>query len=422
MHVLYLHQYFVPPDGAGGTRSYEMARRFVRAGHKVTLVTSSAFFPDHYRFDRRVTALDIEGIRIHVVRVPYSNRYGFLRRVAAFLWFALAATVLAVRIERPDVIFATSTPLTIAIPGIAARLRHRRPMVFEVRDLWPELPIAIGALRNPLAKALARLLERAAYRSSDSVIALSPGMRAGVCRTGMAAESVHVIPNGCDVESFGRAHHAVPFQFPAPMEGGSIVLYAGTLGAINGVEYLVHVAAAMREVAPSVRFAIVGDGAMRERIVKLAQATGVLGTNLWILAPVSKSAMPSLLQQAAVATSLFVDIPEMRNNSANKFFDALAAGTPVAINYGGWHAELLSSTGAGVVLPPRDPAAGAEQLAALLRDAERMRLAREAARELAMTRFDRDILAAQLRRILEEVADAHRAPAARPDVSVGGGG
>ena len=241
MHILYIHQYFVPPDGSGGTRSYEMARRMVRAGHRVTLLTSTAFFPEHYRFDKSLTKLEIDGIRIFALKVPYANAMGFRQRVTAFLQFAVRATLEAMRSDRPDVVFATSTPLTIAIPAIAAKIWHRRPMVFEVRDLWPELPIAMGMLQNPVAKIAARALELIAYRSSREVIALSPGMRDGVARTGYPAERISVVPNSCDVELF--RHNTGKVELPFDAGDDPVVTYAGTLGAINGVDYLVDIAA-----------------------------------------------------------------------------------------------------------------------------------------------------------------------------------
>ena len=129
MRILYLHQYFVPPDGSGGTRSYEMARRFVQAGHEVVLITSSAFFPDSYSLEKTRNILEIEGIELRVLNVPYSNKMTFSPRVLAFLKFVFMASVESLKIRDVDVVFATSTPLTIAIPGIIAKLRHHCPLI-----------------------------------------------------------------------------------------------------------------------------------------------------------------------------------------------------------------------------------------------------------------------------------------------------
>ncbi len=403
MRILYLHQYFCPPQSNGGTRSYEFARRLIANGHEVCMITSSAFL-SHCDQASRVSRLNIAGIPTVVIHVPYSNAMSFGQRIRAFFQFAWYASREAV-CQKADVVFATSTPLTIAIPGIVARLRHRIPMVFEVRDLWPELPIAVGALKNPLAKAAARWLEWLAYHSSVHIIALSPGMAEGVIRRGVSPDRVTVIPNSCDLDLFdvpSEQGQSIRDRLKLASEQ-PLVVYTGTFGLINGVEYLVDVAAAMRTLAPDAHFLLVGDGARRGIVTQKARSTGVLGNNLTIWDPVPKVKLPAVMAAATVATSVFLPLKPMWNNSANKFFDALAAGRPIAINYGGWQADLLRETGAGIVLPPDDPAEAAHQLASFVHDGARLRAAGEASRYLARTRFDRDTAARQLESILRSV-------------------
>ena len=160
MKILYLHQYFRTPHMHGGTRSYEMARRMVEAGHEVHLVTTWQDETDHETWWHE----EIDGINVHWLPVPYSNKMGIAQRIGAFFKFALKAKGKATAIGG-DVVFSTSTPLTIAIPGVLTARRLKCRHVFEVRDLWPELPMAIGALRNPVLIWAARALERFAYRN-----------------------------------------------------------------------------------------------------------------------------------------------------------------------------------------------------------------------------------------------------------------
>jgi glycosyltransferase involved in cell wall biosynthesis len=381
----------------------------VRDGHAVTLVTSSAFFPEHYQLNGPVTTLEYEGVRLCVLRVPYSNRFGYLRRMVAFVEFAWRSARIAARVAGADLVFATSTPLTIAIPAMFAKNRLRVPMVFEVRDLWPELPVAIGALRNPLVVALARWLERTAYASAARVVALSPGMRQGIISAGCAAEKVVVVPNACDVELF-RGGDAERFLRDHPeLAGRPLVTYAGTVGPINGVDFLARVAAETQGIQPDIAFVVVGKGRESDRLRAVAQDLGVLGANFFMLPPIPKPQVPSLLAATTLATSLFIDLPSMWHNSANKFFDALAAGRPVLINYGGWQAELLERTGAGLVVSPSDPAGAARRLAEFIRDPTRVAQAGAAARELADGEFNRDRLAGEFGRVLADVVREDRA-------------
>ncbi|HLA64619.1 MAG TPA: sugar transferase [Rhodothermales bacterium] len=414
MKILYLHQYFVTPDGSGGTRSYEMARRFVEAGHEVHVVTSARETRDGIS---GWTESLVEGVHVHALPVPYSNRMSYTRRMGAFASFALRAGARAAEIGG-DVVFATSTPLTIAVPGVYAARRLDVPMVFEVRDLWPELPVAMGALKNPALIAAAEALERFAYRNAAHVVALSPGMRDGVIRAGYPARDVTVVPNGADVGTFRNPEGgAEAFLATRPhLRGKKLVVYTGTLGPINGVDYLVDVAAAARAQGhDSLHFLVLGDGRERERVLAHARETGVLGVNFELEAPVPKAEVPNVLAAASVACSLFVDLPAMRHNSANKFFDALAAARPVLINYEGWQAALLRESGAGIVAPPADPARTAADLAALVHDDTRLAAMGAAAADLADRNFDRDRLAAQLLRTLEAAVEAPAAvPVAEP--------
>ena len=357
----------------------------------------------------------MEGIDLVVLRVPYSNDMGFGKRIWAFVRFAMGATFQALKVKDVDVVFATSTPLTIILPGYCASRFRAAPLVFEVRDLWPALPIAVGALKNKVAIWLARQLERFAYRSASHIIALSPGMRDGIAACGIADQCISMIPNACDIDLFQvGAERAEAFldRFPF-LEGGPVVTYGGTLGLINNVSYLVDLAAAVKQIDPDVRFLICGSGAELDVVTTRAADANVLNISLWIIPPLPKHDMPSLFAASTVAVSLFKDLPEMRHNSANKVFDALAAGKPVVVNYGGWQADLLESRGAGLMLPPDDPTAAAQDLVAFLKDTDGLRRAGEQAMALAESRFSRDRLAGEFRTVLERVTAADPAPLRR---------
>lgn len=399
MRILYIHQYFKTPSMSGGTRSYEMARRVVAAGHEVTMVTSRS------SGSRLIETETVDGIDVVWIRVRYRNSMSYPRRVVAFGLFGFLASLICLR-RRADLVFATSTPLTVILPALVAKLRNKAPLVFEVRDLWPEIPIALGALRGSAVIASARWLEQLAYRSSSRIVALSPGMKAGVEARGVDPGIVEMIPNSSDSELF-RVHESVGLQFRAIrpwMQDRPLVVYTGTMGLINGLDYLVQLATCVREIDSEVRFLALGAGGDRQRIEALATEAGVHGVNLFFEDPVPKSDMPAVLSAADLCASFFLPLPEMEPNSANKFFDALAAGRPVAINYGGWQADLLESSGCGVVLP-RDAHKGAVLLVNFLENQERMDDAASQSHRLANESFDRDVLAAQLLVVLEAAAN-----------------
>jgi glycosyltransferase involved in cell wall biosynthesis len=399
MKIIYLHQYFKTPAMHGGTRSYELARRLVGMGHEVHMVTSDTQ-PTEGTGGWRET--DESGIHVHWLPLPYSNSMAYADRMRAFGRFAVNSSHRAMQLAG-DVVFATSTPLTIAVPGIFASRWNSRPMVFEVRDLWPAIPIAVGALKSRPAILAAQLLERAAYAGAAHIVALSPGMKAGVEAAGVSPEKITVIPNLCDAERFQvPASAGAEFRRRYPWLGDRpMVLYAGTFGLVNGVGYLVRLAADMLKRDPEVRFVVMGQGREEGALHALAGQLGVRDRNLFFLPGVPKAEMPAVLSAASLATSLFTDVPGMQDNSANKFFDALAAGRPLALNYGGWQAELLEREQFGLYLPPKDVAAAGALLASRVRDPRWLAEAGTRAGRLGRERFSADSAALRLAEVLQ---------------------
>ncbi len=401
MRIVYLHQYFTTPAQSGGTRSYEFARRLADRGHDVHVITSSR---DAGATGRQWSTVEMEGFTVHERHVAYDNSMSPLQRVRAFVSFASLSAARA-RSLKGDVVFATSTPLTIILPAWFAVLGRRTPIVFEVRDSWPTVPIALGYLSNPIARWLARRLEHFAYARSAKIVALSPGMREDATEQGADPQKISVIPNAADVSMFDvpkaagaqwRRDHGIASDAP-------LIVYTGTFGAANEVEYLVDVAREAAILDPRAIFALIGSGAREVSVRSRADDYGLLGTTVRLLPPVPKAEMPAVFSAADIATSVVTDNPAMNANSANKFFDSLAAGRAIAINHEGWQADLIRSQDVGLVLERHDLRAAARQLLDLIADRTRLQQVHGRARDLAQREFDRDALAHQLAEVLESV-------------------
>jgi len=402
MRIVYLHQYFNTPAQSGGTRSYEFARRLADRGHDVHVITSTRDAGDH---GGRWSTLEMAGFTVHGRHVPYDNSMGSLQRVRAFVSFAALSAARA-RALKGDVVFATSTPLTIFLPAWFAVLGRRTPIVFEVRDSWPTVPIALGYLSNPLARWVARRLEHFAYARSARIVALSPGMREDASEQGADPQKISVIPNAADVSMFDvpdaagvqwRRDHAIDADAP-------LIVYTGTFGAANEVEYLVDVAREAAALDARTVFALIGSGAREASVRSRAEEYGLLGTTVRLMPPVPKAEMPAVFSAADVATSVVTNNPAMNANSANKFFDSLAAGRAIAINHEGWQADLIRSQDVGLVLERDDLRAAAGQLLGLIADRARLEQVQRRARDLALREFDRDALAHQLAEVLENAS------------------
>lgn len=407
MKILYLHQYFATPRSNGGTRSYEMAKRLVKNGHEVTFVTTSAFLSNEFEFESGWNFIEVEGIKLNVLHLPYSNKDSYVSRMKKFVSFALHSSIKAFKVKS-DIVFATSTPLTIVFPAYLYSKFKSVPMVFEVRDLWPELPIAIGAIKNPFLIKLSKFLERFAYRNSKHIIALSPGMKEGIVKQGICSSTVTVATNSCDTdlfdveESVGLDYKNSKLKYVGERK---LVVYTGTFGAINDVEYIVRLAQAAKNSAPELCFLAVGDGMEKEKVLAKAIDSDVLGKNLYILDPIPKLEVVKLLSSADMALSLFGPIREMWHNSANKLFDALASQTPVAINYGGWQKEFIDTSKCGLILDPMCPDTSVLKISKFLASPSDYDNAIRACRELSYEHYSRDIMASRLEKVLVEAAN-----------------
>ncbi|MEZ9511772.1 glycosyltransferase family 4 protein [Vibrio breoganii] len=404
MKVLYLHQYFATPESNAGTRSYEMAKRFVSKGHDVTFITSSAYLSDNYQLRPGWNKLHIEGITLYVLHCDYSNEDSYIKRILKFLQFSIRAITVSLKV-RSDVVLATSTPLTIAVPAVIYSKIRKVPMVFEVRDLWPELPVAVGALKSRILIYLAEKLERFAYKNATRLIGLSPGMCDGIARQGIERSSITLATNSCDTQLFdvekeiGQQYRSDKLPF---VNGRKLVVYTGTFGVINNVSYLVHLAKACLEVKNDICFVAIGSGMQKEAVTELARSQGVLGNNLHILDPVAKTEIVKLLSAADLSLSLFGPVQEMWHNSANKLFDALASQTPIAVNYGGWQKKFIIESGCGLALDSNNYVGAADAIRDFLEDEHSYESAKEACKDLAYNHYSRDIMANRVEKTLQD--------------------
>jgi len=408
MRILYICQYFVPPDASGGTRAYEMARRLVQNGHKVTLLTSSAMLGNKFELKSKINKINFNGIELLVLKLPYSNKVKFKKRILIFFKFMLFTIFISLR-HHHDLVFATSTPLTVALPGILLKTVKKRKFVFEVRDLWPEIPIAIGAIRSKVIIFLAKLLEQTAYNKADHIISLSPDWKTKICNSGIDKSKVTVISNSCDIELFhpNNCRNSMP-SYLQPFAGRKIVLYAGTFGKANGVDYLIDIASLTRDTGEEeIVYLLVGSGMEEEILKEKAKNLGLHEKTVFFIPSTPKSEMPYLFKLATISCSIFIPLEELWANSANKFFDSLAANTPIMINYGGWQKEIIENYGVGFVIPPSNPQIAAKVLIDNIKNDNFLKEASQKCQDLAVNMFNRDMHAQKLEGIFKKTLFSH---------------
>ncbi|KTD04510.1 glycosyltransferase, group 1 family [Legionella geestiana] len=415
MRILYFHQHYTNTGGGGGTRSYEFARRLVALGHEVTMVCgrySSGVTGLQGEFHRGRRCGTVDGIDIIELNLPYSNSQGFFTRTLMFLQYSMRAVWIAL-VHKYDLVFATSTPLTAGIPGIFAKIFRRKPFVFEVRDLWPELPRAMGVITNPLVLKAMSMLEWTSCHAADHCIGLAPGIVEGIKALNIDSSRISMIPNGCDNALFTED---LPSQSPAGINPEDFVgIFAGSHGLANGLDALLDVAKELkRQNASHIKLLFVGDGKIKPALIERAQRESL--DNCVFLPTLPKQAIAGLYRRADVGLMVLQNVPAFYyGTSPNKFFDYIASGLAVICNYPGWLSELIQEADCGFSVAPGDAQLFAARLLELAENREKCRLYGRNAAVLAK-KFDRDTLAAEFVNVLERVMAASRGGAHVPEM------
>lgn len=393
MNILYFHQHFSTPKGSTGIRSYEMAKRLIHHGHNVTMVCGTygggeTGLESEFIGGKREGVVD--GIRIIEFDLAYSNSDGFLKRSMTFVKFALKSIGLAFT-EKYDVLFATTTPLTAGIPGIFARWLRGKPFVFEVRDLWPELPKEMGVIKNPIILGLMSLLEWASYRSANRCIGLSPGIVEGIKKRGVPTDKIAMVPNGCDLSIFTQPSE--PWRPEGVTQEDLMAVFTGTHGMANGLDAVLDAATELQSRGRNdIKLVLVGQGKLKPQLEAKAQEMQL--NNVVFHPPVNKQKLAGLMASADVGMQVLANIPAFYyGTSPNKFFDYISAGLPVINNYPGWLAGMIEDSQCGFTVAPENPQAFANALEQAADNRDALVNMGASARQLAESQFDRQLLA-----------------------------
>lgn len=399
MRILYFHQYFTSPRFAGGTRSYEIAKRLMRNGHQVSIVClyNSGFgLTETKKGEFRGS---VDGVNVIAYKVMYSNSMGLFARTVAFVKFILKSLALVFK-EDFDAIYATSTPLTVGIVGIVAKVfRRRKKFVFEVRDLWPELPIAMG-MRNPLFISAMWILERLSYNFADECIGLSPGIVDGIKRKLWKRKPVYLIPNASDVDSVYPMKRGIT-ELSGVSPDDFVAIFTGAHGLANGLYALLDVAKILKiRGCKVIKIVLIGSGKLKQGLVDRARKEGL--DNVYFFDPIPKCDLLKIVAKSDVGLMILDNIPAFYyGTSPNKFFDYLACGVPIITNYEGWVADIIKENNCGYYVCHSDSGAFADILEKMTSDKYSNLAMRRNSRAVAEKKFARDIVLQPLTEIFK---------------------
>ena len=417
MRIVMVYQHFML-DGVGSTKPYDVARLLVAAGHQVTVICGRGYLAQGMDVPRGlVRRLRFGGVEVVCLGVDYRQRMGFARRIASFLAFTLLSMLVVLRLPRYDVLLASSTPLTVGLTGLVSWYLRGIPYVFEIRDLWPEVPFQAGFLKSRLLVAVSTFFEKWFYRKAAAVCAVSRRMADRLIERGVPAEKVHFIPTGVDVAAF-EVEPDREFLRRHGLEGAWVAVYLGAHGRVNGLDALLDAADELKG-SPGLRIVLIGDGSEKPRLEAEAARRG-LAPVLRFLPPVPRAAVPGILKACDAMLMINRSGPGMQYVMPNKFFDYLASGRPIVTNVEAELTGWVREADCGLVAKPDDPAGLARALERLRADPQAARAMGDRGRALAADRFDRRRLAVDLEKVLAAAACPGR-DGAGPPAGVGEG-
>lgn len=392
MKVLYIHQYFRTPETSGVTRSYWFSKKLIENGIDVTVISAK----DTESHE------NIEGIDVYYVDNPYSQSFGKVHKVYVFIKFVLKAIWKSLKIKNVDLVYATSTPLTVGLIALVLKKVKGWRYVFEVRDLWPEFPIQIGAITNPIATKFLKAMERSIYNNSEHVVALSPGMREGVIAAGTPKEKITMIPNMSKPDLFyPRERKEDDYVKYGICKDKFNVLHAGAMGVANGLEYIIHAAIILQKEMndDSICFVFAGGGATLPLLKKMVEDHHL--HNVVFVGHHNTEGISVIMNLCDVSIVSFKNLPILFTNSPNKFFDSLSAGKPIIVNSAGWTKGIVEEHHCGYYVNPDDPNVLAKKLLEIKDKTDELKRMGNNARRLSLEVYNKDILSEKFLQVIK---------------------
>ena len=393
MNILYVHQYFVTPQEPGGTRSYWLAQELIKNGHKVTMLTSSS------KFSEDIKVVQVDGIEVVYIKEDYDQNMSVSRRLKAFLKFMYKSSVLGLKQKDIDLVIATSTPLTIGIPALILKWFKNKPFVFEVRDLWPEVPIQMGAIKNSWTIKTTRLLEKTIYKNASRVIALSPGMQDGVVKY-IPKEKTSMIPNMAKMDEFWPRGKNDQLMEKLGLKIDSFkVVHFGSLGLANGAHSIIESAKLLKN-REDIEFLFVGGGSTENDLIEEVEKNNL--KNVKFLGKFPMTDVSEIVNFSDVSVISFLDLPILYTNSPNKLFDFLSAGKPIIVNSAGWTKDIAEEYHCGYYVNPNHPEELVQKVLYLKDNPDVVDKMGQNARKLAETVYDKSILCKKFVEVIEQ--------------------
>ena len=376
-----IHQHFKDPRKGGAIRSYYLAKALVDNGHRVVMIT--AFNESQSKIE------NIEGIEVYYLPVAYDNRFGFYARGRAFIRFMINSFRVVKKFSDFDRCYAISVPLTVGLTARWIKFRFGIPYIFEVGDLWPDAPIQMGFVRNYFFQRVLYAMERSIYQKAESIVALSTAIQSTIEKK-VPGKKTFMIPNMSDCDFFKPEKKNPDLETKFGVQGKFVVSYMGAVGVANGLDYFLECANASRKAELPVHFILCGDGAMLEGLQTNAKRLDL--QNFSFIDFVNRDGVREIMNVTDASFICYKSVPILETGSPNKFFDGLAGGKLIVINFEGWIKEEIEYHRCGIFVDSKHPTDFVKKIAPFVSEPKLLNEYKDASRRLAEKKYSRKIL------------------------------
>ncbi len=403
MHILFLTDNFPPEGNAPAARTYEHATRWVKAGHKVTVITCAPNFPEGKVFDGYKNAWysksEMDGIQVVRVKTYITANEGFAKRILDYLSFMVSGFLAGLFQARPDVVVATSPQFFCALAGWALAGVRRKPFIFELRDIWPASITAVGAMQDSLAIKWLEKIEMFLYRRATGIISVTRSFKHELVSRGVPQDKIAVVRNGVDLQQYQPAPSS--WREKLGLDNKFVVGYLGTHGMAHGLEFVLAGVEKLKE-HQDIVFLFAGGGAARAQLVKTVKEKGL--TNVVLVDRQPKEEMPGLWTACDLSLVPLRNSPLFSTVIPSKIFESMAMGVPILMSLPeGEATEIISRHDCGQVIAPECPEVMVKAVLELSVNPKRLAVYRQNALAAALL-YSRDALAQDMLTELERLS------------------
>lgn len=407
MKILVLHQYFLGKNDPGGSRFNQFVKYWEKQGHEITVVAGTVHYitgEKDEKYKGKFVVREEYSPNVQLVRTYVSESYNksFLGRLWGYFSFTFSSLyAIMFKVKKHDVLIVTSPPLFVGITGILAKIFKRTPMVFEIRDLWPESAIDTGVLTNKLIIKIAYLVEKMSYRFADKINVLTPAFRQTlISKKGIEPEKISFIPNGADLDIFQPGVKENWVRDKYELNGKFVITYMGAHGVANHLESLLNLSEELAS-HEDIVILLIGDGMRKRALMEEAEKRNL--KNIKFIDSQPKSKIPDFCNASDICTAVLKKVDTFKTVYPNKVFDYMSCAKPILLGIDGVARELIEESKSGYYVDPENPKEFAEKVLKLKEDPSLSKELGGNGLKFVTENFSREALAEQYVNVLEEV-------------------